>query len=136
MTELKINFKHCGGETRDFAELLLNMYCKWCEKHNLNFDVLCDDYSFKLKVTGGEQLAQEHGVHRLVFTPPLKTNRYTVFCRVDVDELEIANVFNNNIIRGYILDPYKRVVNYVSGTDTKEVDEVLNGNLELIWPKQ
>lgn len=85
-----------GTESQDWAEMLLRMYLRWCERHNFRAEVV--DYQ-PGEVAGlkdvtvyvrGEYaygyLSSENGVHRLVRHSPFNANakRQTSFCSVTV----------------------------------------------------
>ncbi len=59
----------------------------------------------------------------------------------DKHEKEIANLRTRvapewgHEIRSYVLHPYKQVKNHATGEKISKVEEVLNGNLDLLLPK-
>ena len=85
-----------GTESQDWAEMLLRMYSRWCERRSFSTDTLSVTYgeeagikSLTLKVQGGYAygwLKQENGVHRLVRISPFDSNarRHTSFCSVGI----------------------------------------------------
>ena len=95
-----------GTESQDWANMLLRMYVRFCERNNLPFDII--DYlsgeeagikSATLFIRGKNPyglLKCEHGVHRLVRISPFDANkrRHTSFASVlitpEVPELEIT----------------------------------------------
>jgi peptide chain release factor 2 len=96
-----------GTESQDWAEMLLRMYLRWCEKRRFKRDItdiqageeagiksatvlIAGEYAFGY-------LAAEAGVHRLVRISPFDSNarRHTSFCAVEVtpdieDEIDIV----------------------------------------------
>jgi len=95
-----------GTESQDWANMILRMYTRFCERNNLPFDVL--DYqpgeeagikSAILFVRGKNPyglLKSEHGIHRLVRISPFDTNkrRHTSFASVlvtpEVPDIEVS----------------------------------------------
>jgi peptide chain release factor 2 len=95
-----------GTESQDWANMLLRMYTRFCERNNLPADIL--DYqpgeeagikSATLFIRGKNPyglLKSEHGVHRLVRISPFDTNkrRHTSFASVlltpEVPEIEVS----------------------------------------------
>lgn len=85
-----------GTDAQDWAEMLLRMYTRWCEKKGYNIKTL--DYisdteggikNVVLLVTGNNAygyLKGEKGVHRLVRISPYDTSnrRHTSFASIDV----------------------------------------------------
>ncbi|APV44211.1 peptide chain release factor 2 [Dehalogenimonas formicexedens] len=85
-----------GVESQDWAEMLLNMYLRWAEKHDYDAEVL--DVSagdeagiksvtviFRGRYAYGN-LRSEHGVHRLIRLSPFDSDhaRHTSFALVEV----------------------------------------------------
>lgn len=95
-----------GTESQDWANMLLRMYTRFCERNNLPADIL--DYqageeagikSATLFIRGKNPyglLKSEHGVHRLVRISPFDTNkrRHTSFASIlvtpEVPEIEVS----------------------------------------------
>lgn len=85
-----------GTEAQDWADLLLRMYQRWCERRGFKTSIvdiqLGDEAGIKsatIKVQGENAfgyLACERGVHRLVRISPFDANkrRHTSFAAVDV----------------------------------------------------
>lgn len=85
-----------GLESQDWAEMLLRMYCRWCEQKGFQVDVvdlLTDDEagikSATIIVRGHAAygyMQAEKGVHRLIRISPYDTSkrRHTSFASVDV----------------------------------------------------
>lgn len=85
-----------GTEAQDWAEMLLRMYRRWCERHD--FRVLFLDYlsgeeagikSVVLQIEGANAyglLKNEKGIHRLIRISPFDASgrRHTSFASVDV----------------------------------------------------
>lgn len=85
-----------GTESQDWAEMLLRMYVRWCERRGFHCEVI-DEMpgeeagikSATLEVTGSHAygyLKSEHGVHRLVRISPFdsESRRHTSFALVEV----------------------------------------------------
>jgi peptide chain release factor 2 len=85
-----------GTEAQDWADMLLRMYQRWCERHGYKTSIvdiqLGDEAGIKsatINVVGENAfgyLACERGVHRLVRISPFDSNkrRHTSFAAVDV----------------------------------------------------
>lgn len=86
-----------GTDAQDWADMLLRMYVRWCDKQDLSTDIITKSdgeeagiKSVTLAVRGGSflygKLAGEHGVHRLVRLSPFNTDslRQTSFARVEI----------------------------------------------------
>ena len=85
-----------GTESCDFAEMLLNMYQKFCDKNNFKYEIIYlqkgDEAGIKsinLKILGKNAyglLKNESGIHRLVRISPFDSNkrRHTSFASVNV----------------------------------------------------
>jgi peptide chain release factor 2 len=86
-----------GTDAQDWAQMLLRMYVRWAESHNLKIATVEQSpgeeagiKSATLEISGGTylygKLAGEHGVHRLVRRSPFNSaaSRETSFAKVDV----------------------------------------------------
>ncbi len=85
-----------GTESQDWAEMLLRMYLRWCEKNNFKAEVVdllpgeeAGVKSATFTVNGKNAyglLKSEKGIHRLVRISPFDSNkrRHTSFVSVDV----------------------------------------------------
>ncbi|KAF0232367.1 MAG: hypothetical protein FD177_2611 [Desulfovibrionaceae bacterium] len=85
-----------GTEAQDWAEMLLRLYRRWCERHQFSVDIL--DYldgdeagvkSVTLQINGPYAygfLKVEKGIHRLIRISPFDSSgrRHTSFASVDV----------------------------------------------------
>ncbi|MBD3231934.1 peptide chain release factor 2 [Candidatus Dependentiae bacterium] len=115
---LSINSGAGGTESQDWANMLLRMYLRFCEKENFKVDIL--DYQagdeagiksatlfIKGKYTYGF-LKSENGIHRLVRISPFDANkrRHTSFAAVTVipEAKEKQIEINENDLR---IDTYK-----------------------------
>ena len=95
-----------GTDAKDWAEMLLRMYLRWCEKRGYKTDVIDYQVSEEAGIDGAAftvtgpnaygYLRAEKGVHRLVRISPFDSNdrRQTSFAAVDVtpdieDEINI-----------------------------------------------
>jgi peptide chain release factor 2 len=103
---LNINAGAGGTESQDWAEILLRMYVRFCERENLNVSILDQQIgegagikSATLFIRGKNScglLKSEAGIHRLVRISPFDANkrRHTSFCAVtitpEVPEQEIT----------------------------------------------
>jgi peptide chain release factor 2 len=86
-----------GTDAQDWAQMLLRMYVRWAEQHDLKIKTVDQSAgeeaglkSVIIEITGGNflygKLAGEHGVHRLVRLSPFNSaaSRETSFAKVDV----------------------------------------------------
>lgn len=85
-----------GTDAQDWAQMLLRMYVRWCEKNNYKVSTIEESAgdeaglkSVTLEVDGNNaygKLKSEHGVHRLVRLSPFNADslRQTSFAKVDV----------------------------------------------------
>ena len=95
-----------GVDAKDWAEILLRMYMRWCEKRGFKTEIVDYEEGEEAGISGasftvaGEYaygfLRAEHGVHRLVRISPFDANarRQTSFAAVEVtpdidDEIDI-----------------------------------------------
>ncbi len=96
-----------GVDAKDWAEILLRMYLRWCEKRGFKTEIVDYEEGEEAGIAGasftvsGEYaygfLRAEHGVHRLVRISPFDANarRQTSFAAVEVtpdidDEIDIV----------------------------------------------
>lgn len=86
-----------GTEAQDWASMLLRMYTRWCEQHDIAIQTIDlspgEEAGLKtvtLELTGGNflygRLQSENGVHRLVRLSPFNADnlRQTSFARVEI----------------------------------------------------
>jgi peptide chain release factor 2 len=86
-----------GTDAQDWAQILLRMYVRWAEQHDISVDTvdesLGDEAGLKsvtIELVGGDftygKLKGEHGVHRLVRLSPFNADnlRQTSFAKVEV----------------------------------------------------
>jgi peptide chain release factor 2 len=105
---LQIHAGAGGTDAQDWAQMLLRMYVRWAEAHNLKVQVVEQSSgeeagikSATLEISGSfiyGKLKGEHGVHRLVRLSPFNSDnlRQTSFAKIEIlpvidkpDELEI-----------------------------------------------
>jgi len=110
-----------GTEACDWADMLLRMYTRFCEKSGFKYEVvdkqILDEAGFKSAtiLIKGEyaygKLKSEKGVHRLIRISPFDSNarRHTSFASVDIEP-----IFDNNDIDIQIKDSDIRVDIYRS----------------------
>lgn len=129
MTKIQVQAGNESEECLDFQRILIYMYAKYCDLHDLSF-ARTDDW---ISIEGGAELKQECGIHRLCRISPFdpKKRRHTSFCKVIVISAEI-DIFQSSI-RSYILNPYIQAHNLVNDKKTDKVKDVFGGQLELIW---
>jgi peptide chain release factor 2 len=85
-----------GTESQDWADMLLRMYLRWCERHDLTVELIERQEGEEAGIKSAAfivhgrfaygMLSAEHGVHRLVRISPFDANkrRHTSFAAVDV----------------------------------------------------
>jgi peptide chain release factor 2 len=86
-----------GTDAQDWVQMLLRMYARWAETHDLKVKTIeqtsGDEAGLKsvtLEITGGSflygKLAGEHGIHRLVRLSPFNADnlRQTSFAKVEI----------------------------------------------------
>jgi peptide chain release factor 2 len=95
-----------GAEAKDWAEMLLRMYLRWCERRNFKTEIVDYQVGDEAGIDGASftvaganaygYLRAEMGVHRLVRISPFDANarRHTSFAAVEVtpdieDEIDI-----------------------------------------------
>ena len=110
-----------GTEACDWADMLLRMYTRFCEKSGFKYEIvdkqILDEAGFKSAtiLIKGEyaygKLKSEKGVHRLIRISPFDNNarRHTSFASVDIEP-----IFDNNDIDIQIKDSDIRVDIYRS----------------------
>ena len=110
-----------GTEACDWADMLLRMYTRFCEKSGFKYEIvdkqILDEAGFKSATVliKGEyaygKLKSEKGVHRLIRISPFDSNarRHTSFASVDIEP-----IFDNNDIDIQIKDADIRVDIYRS----------------------
>ena len=102
---LEIHAGAGGTEACDWADMLLRMYLRWCDKKGFKYEIVdkqvLDEAGFKsatILVKGMYAfgyLKSEKGVHRLIRISPFDSNsrRHTSFASVDIEP-----IFDNNKI--------------------------------------
>ena len=110
-----------GTEACDWADMLLRMYTRFCEKSGFKYEIvdkqILDEAGFKSATVliKGEhaygKLKSEKGVHRLIRISPFDSNarRHTSFASVDIEP-----IFDNNDVDVQIKDSDIRVDIYRS----------------------
>src|SRR5688572_15777653 len=95
-----------GTEAKDWAEMLLRMYLRWCERRGFKTEIIDYQAGDEAGIDGATftasgpfaygYLRAEIGIHRLVRISPFDSNarRHTSFCAVEVtadveDEIDI-----------------------------------------------
>ncbi len=95
-----------GVDAQDWASILIEMYRKYCEKHNFDFRVLNQTFGEQngiknatIEITGKRvfgMLKHESGVHRLVRKSPFNASglRHTSFAMIEL----LPEIKNKNLI--------------------------------------
>lgn len=129
-----------GTESYDCADILCHMYEKWCENRRFKVDVNKPQgiKTITLKIKGQDVydlLKNETGVHRVCRISPFDKNkrRYTSFVNVEVSKgnKKEKEMDWTNVARSYIFHPYQLVKDMKTGIETKDVNGVMNGNIDL-----
>lgn len=118
---LEIHAGAGGTEACDWADMLLRMYLRWCDKKGFKYEIVdkqvLDEAGFKsatILVKGMYAfgyLKSEKGVHRLIRISPFDSNsrRHTSFASIDIEP-----IFDNNEIDIQIKDSDIRIDIYRS----------------------
>ncbi|MBQ4634695.1 MAG: peptide chain release factor 2 [Bacilli bacterium] len=118
---LEIHAGAGGTEACDWADMLLRMYLRWCDKKGFKYEIVdkqvLDEAGFKsatILIKGMYAfgyLKSEKGVHRLIRISPFDSNsrRHTSFASVDIEP-----IFDNNEIDIQIKDSDVRIDIYRS----------------------
>ena len=116
---LEINAGAGGTESQDWAQMLLRMYCRWCEKKKYQIKYMQENQgdeagikSVSIKITGDYAygwLKTESGVHRLVRISPFdsQNRRHTSFARVWVYPVIDENIIINIDDKDIRIDTYR-----------------------------
>ncbi len=126
-------------ESLDFKNKLVKMYTNFLHKNKVIYKLFEPEYNKRITIIKVDKdiifkvLCNETGIHRLVRISPfdIENRRHTSFVSVHVYNVDNKLEFKDNPVRSYILDPYK-AVSKMGEMLTDKVDEVLNGQLELI----
>ena len=103
---VSVNAGAGGTEAQDWAEMLLRMYFRWCEKNNLSYEIIDKQVMEEAGIKSATFIVKgdyaygylkgESGIHRLVRISPFDANkkRHTSFASVNVipeisDEIEV-----------------------------------------------
>jgi protein subunit release factor B len=128
MTQLTIYIPNQTEEGLWAANQLRSMYENWAKAASLIYTLtIVEKEKFILNFNVEyEALEGENGVHRLVniseFDP--EHRRHTSFVQVEVK--------NEEVIRSYILEPYKLCKDHRSNSQWPNVAEILNGDRPFI----
>src|SRR5574344_31119 len=122
-----------GTESCDWANMLLRMYTRWCEKHNYKYEIINYEdgeeaglKSVSVLIHGINiygYLKTEKGVHRLIRISPFDSNsrRHTSFASVDITPIfkdnDIDIVINPDDIR---VDVYRSTGKGGQGVNTTD----------------
>ena len=116
---LEINAGAGGTESQDWAQMLLRMYCRWCEKKKYQIKYMQENQgdeagikSVSIKITGDYAygwLKTESGVHRLVRISPFdsQNRRHTSFASVWVYPVIDENIIINIDDKDIRIDTYR-----------------------------
>lgn len=127
---------HEGPEAANWAEMLAAMYRDWHSSMGViaTWDIIA--YVFTLFLDSDDQplMDEEYGIHQLCFNSPFDPEHRRQSCFVSVYPESIPNDLTQELVRSFVLDPYKsakdlRTDKEVSGI---EVDAVLAGQLDLL----
>lgn len=139
-----------GPEARQFAAMVLRMYCRWAERAGVRHEVgeVVDgaDGGVERATLGlagegvAERLRGEHGVHRLVRIAPDDNfrRRGVSFVFVEVvgsdDERGASGAADSEQVRTYVFDPAESVTDDRTGRKLTDARAVLDGDLSAFIP--
>ena len=130
-----------GRSAQLFLEELRVMYAAWATKHARNVVVLEDRVTFDTTDADAEALvAREVGVHRVLWM--FEGSRQSAYAEVKLEseDVPIRGLYRHARgavhVRNYVLAPYLLCKDYLSGSETERVKDVLGGELGLIWGDQ
>lgn len=141
-----------GDESITFVDMMLSMYSLWAYNHGFVFTVVeprkIVDGSVtgrvKLRIAGADPafLAErENGIHRMIRTPPGKTQRHMSFAAVRVSDTVDAVLPQGHDswgdeIRSLIINPEPCVKNHRTGYICRDTVGVFSGDLEQFWEER
>jgi len=124
-----------GVEAADWAQMLMRMYFRFCERHNYKIDVLETSYAEEAGIKSTTfrisapyaygRLSVEQGTHRLVRISPFdsQSRRHTSFAGVEVVPV-VELVLELGLIRLAVTSP-----NPIAVPISSREDDVANGSL-------
>lgn len=141
-----------GDESHLFVDIMRNMYRLWAYEAYLAFRVIDPAQPLglrlpaqvKLLIDGADRevlASRENGVHRMIRTPPGKTQRHMSFIGVRVSDRADRPLPENRDgwgeqIRTLIVNPEPALKNHRSGFVCGDLVGVLNGDLERFWEER
>jgi peptide chain release factor 2 len=138
-----------GPEARQFAGLVLRMYCRWAERAGVRHKVgeVVDGAEggverATLRLAGEgvrERVSGEHGAHRLIRIAPGETRRGVSFVIVEVlgahgERDATSPDTTKEQIRTYTFDPSESVTDDRTGLKVSDAEAVLDGDLTAFIP--
>lgn len=126
-----------GASASLFAKKLREMYAAWAAKHARNVEVAENRVSFDATDADAESLiAHEVGIHRIVWWT-INGYRCSAFAGVWIEPSGIGtprrHMRGTTQVRSYVLMPYQLCKQHVSGRETERAEDVLGGELGLVW---
>ncbi|MDP2800724.1 MAG: PCRF domain-containing protein [Phreatobacter sp.] len=141
-----------ADEGHAFVDMMLNMYRLWAYNHHLHFQVVFPRKLVerggidraKLRIDGADPdmlASRENGVHRMIRTPPGKTQRRMALIGVRVCDAADAPLPEapygwGEQIRSLIVDPHPCVKNHCTGFECQDTVGVIAGDLDQFWEER
>lgn len=132
--KLYISPVNSSDECKSVADLLAFMYSKYLKSKNVDHFLFKDELSGhnEIEFTANIDFESEYGIHRIVRLSPFdsKNRRHTSW--VSVRQTKERPITLDKPIRSYVFSPYQSVKNLQNGKQTDLIEEVLNGNIDLV----
>lgn len=123
-----------NDECKSVVDLLTFMYSKYLKSKNIDHSLFKDELSGhnEIEFNANIDFESEYGIHRIVRLSPFdsKNRRHTSW--VSVRQTRERPITFNRPIRSYVFSPYQLVKNLQNGKQTELIEEVLNGNIDLV----
>lgn len=126
-----------GEESIEFSKMLARKYEFFAQRkgagvtHSITMEDQRTRHTIVMDGDWRDVLLAEAGIHRLVRLSPLDPThrRHTAFCMVDISGLPQRRDVS---VASYVFHPDEYAKNHITGIMTKEVQAVLDGDVELL----